>query len=65
MLGVPPVVVPIPDRGLAEFFTSGGEMKTIWRALVVAAAGHDPIAAVHPRSSVKSVSFVAGVFPGP
>ena len=35
--------VPIPDRGVAEFFTSGGEMKTICRVLSVAAAGHDPV----------------------
>ena len=27
------LAVPIPDLGLAEFFTSGGEMKTIWRVL--------------------------------
>ena len=26
-----------PICGLAEFFTSGGEMKTIWRVLMVAA----------------------------
>ena len=30
-----------------------------------AAAGHDPAAAVHPRSSVNSVWFVVGLPPGP
>ena len=34
-----PSVVPIPDLGLAAFFTSGGEMNTIWRGLVLAQLG--------------------------
>ena len=33
VLPVNGVVVPIPDLGLAAFFTSGGEMNTICRVL--------------------------------
>ena len=58
-----PAAVPIPDRGFALSLTSGGEIKTICRVFSVAAAGHDPATAVHPRSSVKSVSFVLGAPP--
>jgi hypothetical protein len=52
--------------GLAEFLTSGGDMKTIWRVLIEAAAGHEPVGGLgHPRSSVNRVSFVVGLPPGP